>query len=68
MTPTEVSNYVDAASAALGIRLRQDHRPGVLRYFTLASEFATLIDAVPLQAHDEAATTFTPVEPREAEG
>ena len=42
-------------------------RPGVLRYFTLASEFAALIDAVPLQPHDEAAMCFVPVEPRAEE-
>ncbi|MEJ8825448.1 AtzG-like protein [Variovorax humicola] len=66
MTPSQIATYVDAAAAALDLRLRQDYRPGVLRYFTLASEFAAIVDAVPLQPHDEAATTFVPVEPREA--
>ncbi|WP_213954407.1 MULTISPECIES: DUF4089 domain-containing protein [unclassified Variovorax] len=67
MTPAQVSAYVDAAAAALGLRLRNDHRPGVLRYFTLASEFADIVDAVPLQPHHEAATTFVPVEAQEPE-
>jgi hypothetical protein len=67
MTPAQVSAYVDAAAAALDLRVRADFRPGVLRYFTLASEFAALIDAVPLQPHDEAAMCFVPVEPRAEE-
>lgn len=32
--------YVDAAATALDLRLRPDHRAGVLRYFGLAAEFA----------------------------
>ena len=67
MTPQEIEAYVDASSAALGLRLRADHRPGVLRYFALASEFAALIDAVPLGERDEPALSFVPVSPREKE-
>ena len=65
MTPDRIESYVDAAAAALGLRLRADHRPGVLRYFALAAEFAALVEAVPLQAQDEAAVQFVPVAPPE---
>jgi hypothetical protein len=63
MTPTQIETYVDAAAAALGLPLRADHRPGVLRYFALAAELAVLVEAVPLAAHDDAATVFLPVAP-----
>jgi len=71
MTPAQVEAYVDAASGALGLRLRPDHRPGVLRFFALAAEFAALVDGVPLSERDEPATSFVPVAlvaPREAQG
>ena len=65
MKPTGIENYVDAAAATLGLPLRQDHRPGVLRYFELAAGFAALLEAVPLEPHHENATTFVPVSPPE---
>jgi hypothetical protein len=65
MTPAQTESYVDAASAALGLRLRPEQRQGVLRYFTLAAELAAVVEAVPLGAHDESALGFSPVEPRE---
>ncbi len=65
MTPAQIEAYVDATSAALGLRLRADHRVGVLKYFALASEFAAIVDAVPLEPHHEAAVAFSPVAPRE---
>lgn len=67
MTPAQIEAYVDAASAALGLRLRSDHRPGVVRYFGIAAEFAAIVDAVPLEAHEDAAVTFVPVSPKEKE-
>ena len=67
MTPSEIEAYVDASAAALGLKLRPDHRPGVLRYFALAAEFAALVDAVPLSERDEPALSFAPVSPREKE-
>ncbi|MDM0077620.1 DUF4089 domain-containing protein [Variovorax sp. J2P1-59] len=67
MTPAQIESYVDATSAALGLNLRPDHRPGVVRFFGLAAEFAALVEAVPLGPHDESAVNFTPVEPREKE-
>ncbi len=65
MTPAQTEAYVDAAAAALGLSLRRDHRVGVLRYFALAAEFAALVDAVPLAAHDESSMSFSPVAPQE---
>jgi hypothetical protein len=64
MTPARIEAYVDAAAAALDLPLRPEHRPGVLRYFALAADFAATIDAVPLDPHDESALAFAPVEPR----
>ena len=65
MTPAQIEAYVDAAAAALDLPLRRDHRPGVLRYFALAADFADIVDAVPLTPHDDAGVTFLPVSPRE---
>ena len=65
MTPKQVENYVDAASAALDLKLRPDHRAGVLRYFALAAEFAAVVDAVPLDERNEPAVHFSPVVPAE---
>ncbi|MEJ8815738.1 DUF4089 domain-containing protein [Variovorax ureilyticus] len=67
MTPVQIETYVDAAAAALGLRLRPDHRPGVLRYFALAADLAAVIDAVPLAPHHEPAVAFSPVVPKEKE-
>jgi hypothetical protein len=67
MTPAEIEAYVDASAAALGLKLRSDHRPGVLRYFALAAEFAAAVEAVPLSERDEPALRFAPVPPRESE-
>ncbi|MDR6854702.1 AtzG-like protein [Variovorax guangxiensis] len=65
MTPKQIEAYVDAAAAALDLRLRPDHRAGVLRYFELAAEFAAVVEAVPLGFHDETAVHFSPVPPTE---
>ncbi|SEB26080.1 AtzG-like protein [Variovorax sp. YR216] len=67
MTPVQIETYVDAAAAALGLRLRPNHRAGVVRYFALAAEFAAVVEAVPLEPHDEPAVNFSPVAPREKE-
>lgn len=67
MTPAQTEAYVDAAAAALGLNLRPDHRPGVLRFFALAAEMAAVVDAVPLDPHAESAVSFVPVSPKEKE-
>ncbi|RST50013.1 DUF4089 domain-containing protein [Variovorax sp. MHTC-1] len=65
MTPRQIEAYVDAASAALDLKLRPDHRAGVLRYFALAAELAAVVDAVPLNERDEPALHFSAVVPPE---
>ncbi len=67
LAPQQIEAYVDAASTAIGLRLSPEHRPGVLRFFALAAEFAALVEAVPLSERDEPAVHFTPVSPREKE-
>ena len=63
MTPAQIEAYVDAAAAALDLPLSPEHRPGVLQFFTLAAGFAEQLQAVPLDAHDDPAPVFVPVEP-----
>ncbi|MFT4267517.1 MAG: DUF4089 domain-containing protein [Xenophilus sp.] len=65
MTPQEAEPYVDAAAAVLGLPLRADHRPGVLRYFALAADFAAVVESVPLAPQQESAVSFSPVPPEE---
>jgi hypothetical protein len=66
MTPVQIETYVDAAAAALDLPLDPEHRPGVLRFFALAAEFAALVEAVPLDPHAEPAVVFAPVPPEAA--
>ncbi|MDZ7893477.1 MAG: DUF4089 domain-containing protein [Sphingobium sp.] len=40
--------YVDAAAAVLGLKIAAEHRPGVLRFFGLASQMAALVNGLPL--------------------
>jgi Protein of unknown function (DUF4089) len=63
MTPGEIEACVDAAAAAVGLRLAPEHRPGVLRYFALAASMAELVAAHDLANEDEPAPVFTPVSP-----
>ena len=63
MTEQEIEAYVDASAAALGLPLRADHRPGVLRYFALAAQMAELVHGLPLTTADEPAETFVPIAP-----
>ena len=63
MTPAQIEAYVDAAAAALDLPLSPQHRPGVLQFFALAAGFAEQLQAVPLDAHDDPAPVFVPIEP-----
>jgi hypothetical protein len=63
MTPSQIEAYVDAAAVALDLPLSPEHRPGVLQFFALAAGFAEQLQAVPLDAHDDPAPVFVPVEP-----
>ncbi len=60
--------YVDAAAAALGLKIAAEHRPGVLQFFALAAGMAELVQGLPLQLHDEPANVFHPVPPHGADG
>lgn len=68
MTPEQIAACVDANAAALGLDIAPGHRPGVLRYFALASEMAGLVQAWPLSPQDEPAPVFTPVAPHGGAG
>ena len=61
MTPAQTEAYVDASAAALDLKLRPEHREGVLRYFQLAADMAALLDAAALDPHVEPAVNFVPV-------
>ena len=63
MSPSQIETYVDAAATALALPLAPEHRPGVLRYFGLAAEMASLVDGLPLSVHDEPAEAFVPIGP-----
>ena len=65
MNQQELETYVDAAAAAIGLELGES-RPGVLRYFALASGFADLVQAVPLSPQDESSMAFIPTSPGDA--
>jgi len=57
--------YVDAAAAALELRLDPEHRPGVLSHFKLAAAMAELVAAEGLHLDDDPAPVFVPIEPGE---
>ena len=63
MNATTIEAYVDAAAALLDLPIAPAYRFGVLRYFALAGEQASLVAAVPLGSADEAAAVFVPVGP-----
>jgi hypothetical protein len=56
--------YVDAAAAALGLKIAAEHRPGVLRYYALAAGMAAVVQGLPLEPHDESGSVFHPVAPQ----
>jgi len=63
MSPEQIEAYVDASASVLDLKLRPEHRAGVLRYFALAADMAALVDAVALDPHVEPAVQFVPVSP-----
>jgi hypothetical protein len=58
---------IDAAAAALGLKIAAEHRPGVEMYFELAARMAELLQGLPLTAADEPGNVFRPVEPEVGE-
>jgi len=59
-----ITAYVDAAAAALELRIAGEHKPGVLNFFGLAAQMAERVMAEPLTPEDESGSVFRPVEPR----
>lgn len=66
MSPEPLEAYVDATATLLQLPIAPEHRPGVLRYFGLASEMAALVNGLPLGPEDEPAPAFVPITPSEA--
>ena len=56
---------VDAAAAALDLRIAAEHKPGVQRYFALAAGMAEQVMGLPLTAHDDPGDVFTPIAPED---
>jgi hypothetical protein len=65
MKTADIGAYVDATAQLLQLPIAPEHRPGVLRYFGLASEMAALVNGLPLTAADEPAPAFVPISPNE---
>jgi hypothetical protein len=63
MTPRQIEAYVDAAAAALELRVPAEHRAGVLNYFALAAGMAELVAGLPLTPADESGSVYLPVGP-----
>ena len=64
MTPAQIETYVDASSAALGLRLRADHRPGVVALLRTGGGIRGAWWRMSRSApHDEPAVNFVPVAP-----
>ena len=58
---------IDAAAAALGLKITAEQRAGVEMYYGLAAQMAALIDGLPLTPADEPGTVFHPVSPEVGE-
>jgi hypothetical protein len=66
MTRTQIEAIVAANAAGLDLALAAEHRPGVVAFFALAAEMATLVDGLPLTIDDETGSVFMPAAPGEA--
>ncbi len=63
MATVDHGPYIDAAAAALQLKLSPQHRPGVLQFFALAAQMAELVQGLPLTVADEPGNVFVPVPP-----
>jgi hypothetical protein len=59
----DAEKYLDAASAAVGLTVSAEHRPGVLRYLQLVASLAPRVTEFELGLADEGAAVFKPVSP-----
>lgn len=56
--------YTPQAAAAIGIKIREEHLPGVLMNLALAKRMAALVESVPLTPHDEPAPVYVAGPPK----
>jgi hypothetical protein len=61
------SAYIEAAAAALELKIAAEHRKGVAMFFGLAAMMAEQLQQLPLSAADESGSVFTPVAPEREE-
>ncbi len=66
MEKEEAEAYVDAAAAAIGLKIAAEHRDGVVHYFGLAATMAGLVMTFPLGNDDEPAAVFVPIAAEDA--
>jgi hypothetical protein len=57
--------YLDAASAAIGLPIAPEHRPGVLHYLQLVAAMAPRVMDFQLGVADESGAVFQPVSPED---
>ena len=67
-TAMDHTAYIDAAAATLGLKITDEQRPGVTRFFALAADMAALVNGLPLTPADESGNVFKPVSPDLGEG
>lgn len=63
MQRCRIEAYIDAVAGALDLPIAPEHREGVVRYFELAAQMATLVATVPMGVADDPAPSFTPIGP-----
>jgi hypothetical protein len=68
MHPDLIEHHVTASAALIGLDIPADCRAGVLRYFGIAAEMASLVMAHPLGRDDESGAVFVPVSPTPSTG
>ena len=63
MERQQMEAYVDAAAAAIDLRIAAEHRPGVVHYVAIAAAMAELVMTLPLDVDTDPAPVFTPISP-----
>ena len=58
MNPTDIETWVDQAARLLDLPLHPGHRPGVIHYFTIASQMAAQVQGLPLGTHAQPGAVF----------
>lgn len=61
--PFDPDAHLEAASATVGLEIRQEHREGVKRFLAIAAEMADALETAPLDGREQApAPVYTPPE------